>query len=101
MESIAIPSTLKVMREYNFEKCRNLKRIEFLEGRRTLGEDSGVWNEIFRNCGVEEVTLPGTLQEMSPDIFKGCGALGIVRVGKDCPVDVESMVDSNVEVRRE
>ena len=55
-----------------------MNRVEFMEGRETFGEDAGVWNEIFRSCGVEEVMLPNTLQEMSPEIFKGCGALRIV-----------------------
>lgn len=71
-----------------------------MEGRETFGEDAGVWNEIFWSGGVEEVTLPSTLQEISPEIFKDCDTLKTVHVGKDSPIDVESMVDSNVEVRR-
>ena len=75
-----------------------MKRIKFLEGRRTLGDDSGAWNEIFRNCGVEEVTLPSTLQEMSPEIFKDCETLRTVWVMKGCRVDVRRFVDKKVKV---
>ena len=60
-----------------------------------------MWNRFLRDTGVEEVVLPGTLREISPEIFKDCDSLRTVRVAKDCPIDVESMIDSSVEVRRE
>ena len=73
-----------------------------MEGREALGkdeEDIGIWNETFRVCGVEEIILPGTLREMSPDIFKNCNSLKTVRVAKGCSLDIRKFVGENVEVQ--
>ena len=64
-----IPSKLNTIERRAFAGCKHLKKIEFLEGRETFGEDVGVWNRLFRDCKVEEVALPSTLKEMSPEIF--------------------------------
>lgn len=103
LQSITIPSTLKQAECETFAGCKNLKKIEFLEGRETLGKDeecAGIWNAIFRKCGVEEVMLPSTLKEISSDIFEGCETLRIVRTAKGCKAKVKNIVDSSVEVRR-
>ena len=97
-----IPSTLRAIELDNFEKCKNLKRIEFMEGREVLGkdvEDTSVWNGIFRECRVEEIILPGTLREMSPNIFRDCDSLKTVRVAKGCSLDIRKFVGENVEVQ--
>ena len=73
--------------------------MEFLEGRETLGEDSGVWNKILRDSRVEEIVLPSTLREMSPDVFRDCGSLKTVRVARACPLDVGGFVREGVEVQ--
>ena len=44
------------------------------------------------------MTLPSTLQEMSPEIFMGCDALRTVWVMKGCRVDVRKFVDKKVKV---
>ena len=44
------------------------------------------------------MTLPSTLQEMSPEIFKDCDALRTVWVMKGCRVDVRRFVDKKVKV---
>ena len=98
-----IPSTLRAIELDNFEKCKNLKRIEFMEGREVLGkdeEDTSVWNGIFRECRVEEIILPGTLREMSPDIFRNCEDLKTVRVTKGCKVEVNNFVNRSVKVKK-
>ena len=99
MENIAIPSALRVINYDDFEGCGSLKKIEFLEGRQTLQQDSDIWNKIFRNSKVEEIVLPKTLKEMSPDIFKCCDSLKIVRVAKGCPINVKKFVKSGVDVQ--
>lgn len=101
LESIAIPAKLSKVDSSAFTGCERLKRVEFLEGRTTFGTvDDGVWNAIFKECNVEEVTLPSTLLEISPKVFEGCDSLMTVRVARDCPVDVEGLVGSRVKVKR-
>lgn len=104
LESLTIPSTLKVIEPTAFERCKSVKRIKFLEGREVLGrdeEDAGVWNKVFRDGKVEEIALPSTLREMSSEIFRDCGSLKIVRVARGCPIDVGKFVDRKVEVLEE
>ena len=82
-----------------FGHCANLRKVEFAEGTESLGkedENSDDWWRLFSFCGVEEVVLPSTLREISPNIFKNSGSLRTVWVTKDCPVCVESLVDSSV-----
>ena len=104
LESLTIPSTLKVIEPTAFERCKSVKRIKFMEGKEVLGkdeEDAGVWNKVFRDGKVEEIVLPSTLREMSPEIFRDCGSLKIVRVARDCPIDVGKFVSGKVEVLEE
>lgn len=52
---MTIPSTLKEIEPTAFVGCRSIK-IEFLEGRQTLGKDevgSGIWNSFFRDSKAE------------------------------------------------
>ena len=84
-----------------FEECKGVKRMEFLEGREALGEDHGLWNKLFRNSGVEEIVLPGTLREMPSDVFRKCDRLRVVRVAEGCPLDIRKFVGESVEVLRE
>ena len=76
-----------------------MKRIEFLEGRETLGEKPGVWNKLFRDSKVEEIMLPSTLRELPPDVFRDCKNLKVVWVARGCPLDVRKFVGEGVEVR--
>lgn len=98
LESITIPFRLTMAEPNVFKRCKHVRRIEFLEGREIFGNDADSWNELFRDCGVEEVVLPSTLRKMSPEIFKGCDSLKIVWVADGCPIDIRKSVTSNVEV---
>ena len=101
--SLTVPANVKGIERAALDKCETIKRVEFREGRETLGmgeEGSDVWNALFRDCGVEEVVLPSTLREISPDIFKGCKSLKIVRVAKGCAVNVRKLVGFFVKVRQ-
>lgn len=92
LSSFAVPAMLNNVDGFSFAECKNLKRVEFLEGRVALGTaDTGanVWNAIFRECGVEEVLLPSTLQEIGSNIFVNCNSLRTVRVAKGCKVQVK------------
>ena len=104
LESLTIPSTLRVIEPTAFKRCKSVKRVTFLEGREVLGrdeEDAGVWNKAFRDGKVEEIALPSTLREMFSEIFRDCDSLKIVRVARSCPIDVGKFVGGKVEVLEE
>ena len=99
LESITVPATLNKVESSAFSGCKRLKRAEFLEGRTAFGTvDADVWNAIFRECGVEELTLPSTLSYVSLDLFRDCRSLKVVRVKKGGPI-VKGLADSRVEVQ--
>lgn len=44
--------------------------------------------------------IPSTLRKISPEIFKGCNSLKIVRAASGCEVEVEKFVGGSVKVLR-
>ena len=67
IEELTLPSTLKVIRKYAFNKCENLKKIHFSEGLEVIGEES------FYECrNLEELQLPKTVTTISPHAFCFC-----------------------------
>ena len=54
----------------------------------------------FCNSGIEEVTLPSTLEEVGEDAFKDCKRLKVVWLEEGCGVYVKRYVGSSVEVRQ-
>lgn len=67
VESIAIPSTLRVVGQDNFRGCARLRLIEFLGGSEVLGGHSDVQSKVFRDIGIGETALSSTLMELPPD----------------------------------
>ena len=57
-----------------------------------------IGEECFLYSGVEDVTLPNTLKEVSEDAFEGCRRLITVWVVEGCALDIGKCVGSNVEV---
>ena len=103
LEVVEVPPALNTVGRKAFATRCCLKKIEFLEGRTLLWadrQDSGGWNRAFRDSRAEEVVLPGTLREISPNVFRGCKNLRVVRMAEGSEVDVARLVDSSVEVRR-
>ena len=101
LEDLTIPPALEEIAPDTFQYCKGVRKVRFLEGREALGmgeEGSGIWNALFKDCGVEEVVLPSTLREVSPDIFRGCKSLKLVRVAKSCPLDIKKYVRKDVVV---
>ena len=72
MESIELPSTLKIIEVSTFSGCKNLKSVEFSEGleRIELGA--------FRESGLERVTLPRSLRVLAQAAFAKCENLKTV-----------------------
>ena len=101
LESIAIPARLNKIESSAFSECKCLNRVEFMEGREALGTaDTGVWNTIFQDCGIEEVVLPSTLREISPRVFVDCDALRTVLVARGCRARVRKLVGKGVKVQK-
>jgi len=101
--SIALPSSLKTIGNYAFYACKNLTKIEIPEGVEEIGTSTNssafgtcyalkevkfpstlkkIWNSSFYHCGLESVTLPDNLVEISKNAFNQCDALTEVTMPK-------------------
>ena len=58
LESIVLPSTLRVLECATFAECKNLRTVEFSEGLEVIG------GAAFLTTGIENVTLPRSLREI-------------------------------------
>ena len=115
LRSLVCPGSLRKVGQGAFYMCRELgavalnegrevldtgespKRVEFAEGTESLGDG---FAGIFGDSVVREVVFPGTLREVSPRVFEGCGGLQTVLVARGCSVDVGKFVGSSVRVQR-
>ena len=65
LEKLRVPATVRGMHASAFNSCASLRRVEFEEASALL--KIGAW--CFRNSGVEEITLPATLEKTSGRAF--------------------------------
>lgn len=56
--------------------------------------------DCFQNSGVQEITLPGTLREISANTFNGYQHFRTMLVEKGCKLWVKRYVGESVAVRR-
>ncbi|MCR4738825.1 MAG: leucine-rich repeat protein [Lachnospiraceae bacterium] len=82
ISSIWIPASLVTTSSFNdssiFADCKNLKTIEFEEGRTTIPKS------LFRNCdSLETITLPDTVTLIAADAFRNCDNLRRVVFSED------------------
>lgn len=63
LESVTIPSTLKVIETNTFAKCWDLRKVTVSEG------VEKICRKAFRESGLEEVELPSTLTQVANDAF--------------------------------
>lgn len=66
IESILIPSSLKVIEAGTFGNCKNLKKVEFSEGLETIGAQA------FAGSGVEDIVLPVSTRTVRGAAFISC-----------------------------
>ena len=77
MEELTLPSSLKSIGSKAFNKCKNLKRINFAEGLEKIG------NNAFEDCeALEEACLPKSVCVIGADLFSGCSSLTRVNLPK-------------------
>lgn len=69
LESIRLPSTLKVLEGATFAECKSLRTVEFSEGLETIGPQA------FRRCGVESIATPKSLKTIHAGAFVRCESL--------------------------
>ena len=80
IESVKIPSTLKVIEAKTFFKCESLKRVEFSEGLETIRSDA------FLASGIEDVILPSSVRVICGLAFAMCRHLRSVRLNEGLEV---------------
>ena len=70
LESVSIPSTVKVIPKYCFRNCGELRNVDFPEGLETIDDYA------FDGCGtLEKLLLPHTLTTIGTDAFSGTYAV--------------------------
>ena len=76
LESIRLPSTLRVLEDRTFKSCKRLRRVWFAEG---LEE---IRSRAFCESGIESAELPGSLRTVAQWAFDWCRRLRSVRFGE-------------------
>lgn len=67
LEEVVLPESLKKIRYYSFEGCKNLKKINFPDGLEQICEGA------FKDCtSLEEIKFGTQLADLGPEAFKGC-----------------------------
>lgn len=74
LRQIALPSTLRVLGDGTFNRCRELNRV-------AIREDSAlkrIGAHSFSESGVEKITIPRTTKAVSANAFEKCENLKVV-----------------------
>lgn len=87
-------SALGRLKAETFAGCENLEAVEIPNSVELIEEDC------FKDTKIEELALPDALREMDENALRGCGRLRVVRIRKNCALDVGKYVRGPVEVRQ-
>ncbi len=70
IQSVSLPSSLKIINDYAFYNCESLTAVNIPEG------VTDIENSAFYNCtALEAVSLPSTLETIGINCFSGCESL--------------------------
>lgn len=86
LERFRAPPGLKVIDGSAFSKCQNLRRVTLNEGFLTLGSNHAYDEGVFKECGIEGITLPKTLELVGSLTFSDCDNLRVIHVEDNCNV---------------
>ena len=77
IKAITLPSSLKIIGDYAFQKCTNLGNVTLPSGLTSIG------NYAFSGCtGITEMTLPDSLSKLGNYAFSECTNLEQIELGK-------------------
>lgn len=117
IEEFCAPPGLRRIEHRALAGCVNLKRVVLNEGLTTIGEDGMLfcsedndpyyikdrsyrpsYGSAYQKVGIEEITLPSTLEKIGDNTFCGCLRLKVVWVRDGCRVNVKRCVNDSVAV---
>lgn len=82
--SVRLPSTLKRLEAGTFRFCKRLAHVEIPSGVEYIGD------RCFEQCGIMQITLPGTLKRVGKDLFAYQKYPPLVWVEDGCGADARS-----------
>ena len=86
LESITIPSTVKVIGKEAFVRCTRLMQVELREGLESIS------NGAFYECtSLERISIPSTVHYIEKDVFGNCSALEAVEFCEEIEEFVSAM----------
>lgn len=89
IESVHIPSTIKIIGTGAFYRCVNLKKVELEEGLEKI--DAGAFGACEQ---LEEIELPASIRHISRSAFVGCTNLKNIRLRGN--QSLEELYDKNI-----
>ena len=85
LESVSLPSTLKLVGRYAFNGCKALQTVSIPE------ETTAIEAYAFQNCEVlSQISLPASLTTLSYGVFSNCASLGQIAL----PAGLNEIPDS-------
>ena len=93
IETVRIPSSIKIIGTGAFYRCKNLKEVSFEEGLEKI--DAGA----FGYCDkLEEIELPASIKHVSRSAFIGCSQLRSIRLRGN--INLEDLYDTDITGRK-
>ena len=117
IEEFCAPLGLRRIEHRALAGCTSLKQVVLNEGLTAIGEDGMLfcsedndpyyikdrsyrpfYGSAYKKVGLEEITLPSTLEKLGDNTFCGCLRLKVVWVRDGCRVNVKRCVNDSVAV---
>ncbi|MCQ2192391.1 MAG: leucine-rich repeat protein [Paludibacteraceae bacterium] len=94
LESIKIPSKVRLLGRYDFKDCTSLKNVD-------LGNLQQIGYHAFTNCtSLETIVIPNTVTTIDGSVFYGCTSLknvkipnSVLSIGSSCFTNCTSLVN--------
>jgi hypothetical protein len=77
---VVIPNSVKVIGDFAFMNCKNLKRVEINQNDSRLNI---IGNEAFSGTGITDIELPDGLNKLGTGAFKYCGELRHIKFSEN------------------
>ncbi len=104
IENLVIPANVKIIDEYAFFGCKNLKSVKFSKGVQSLE------NNLFANCNqLCEINIPNSVEIIKDAVFQGCKQLTQIKIpnsvkefgkrvfmgAENCVISLSEGIDNN------